>query len=640
MCGVAGIWQPEMSAADLYQGLERMAGRLRHRGPDDQGIYCDPDIGLAHRRLSIIDIAGGHQPMEAIGMGLVVSFNGEIFNYLELREELSEAGWLFRTRSDTEVLLAAYHVWGDAFLQYLNGQFALALWDKRRRRLLLARDHAGIQPLFIAHQGRSVLFASEVKALVPMLRHALEPDLAALDQLFTFWVPLPPATGFMGIRQLLPGEYLVLDEFGEHHQRWFHWDFPVRGDECNDDSEQLAGELRELLEDSVRLRLRADVPVGCYLSGGLDSSATTALAAKLGPAPATFSINFAGTDVDEAAWQERLYRHLGVRHESLQAHSKQIAQALPRAVWHGEKPLLRTAPAPMLLLSGKVAELGHKVVLTGEGADEVFAGYDLFKELKVRQFWARQPESAWRGELLRRLYPWMDLGSLTYLKRFFGDQLQEADLPWFAHLPRWRNTGQCKRFYSEAMSRQLAENPVAALESWLPRESRTWAPLHQAQYLEVSLLMDGYLLSSQGDRMLMANGVEGRFPFLDPRLVRFANRIAPSRKLPGLNEKALLRKAVADLLPSEILNRPKQPYRAPDGEILVQADYVRELLTPARLRSAGYFDPARVDLLWRKARAGRLHANRDQMALTGIITTQLWHEQFIEGNSAFASVAA
>src|SRR5690606_16690253 len=410
-----------------------------------------------------------------------------------------------------------------------------------------------------------------------------------------------PRTGFAGIEQLAPGECLELSPAGERRWKFFDWHYPEAGQERVAPAQQLADELRALLQDAVRLRLRADVPVGCYLSGGLDSSAITALVAQQTTALRSFSVNFEDAGVDEAHWQQLLHAHLGIHHQSVAVTDEQIADGLPRAVWHAERPLLRTAPVPMLLLSQQVARHGIKVVLTGEGADEVLCGYDLFKEAKVRQFWARQQGSAWRWSLLRRLYPWMDLASVNYLKRFFGEDLSAASHLLSSHFPRCRTAAQCKQFYSENMRTRGTPDAVLSAERWMPAQAAQWHPQHRAQYLESRLLMDTYLLSSQGDRMLMANGVEGRFPFLDPDLIRFANALAPRSKMPGLNEKALLKRAVQDLLPATILSRPKQPYRAPGVEHLLRGDYAEQLLSETALKRAGYFDPSRVALLQRKA---------------------------------------
>lgn len=640
MCGIAGIWQPEQHGEVLAQRLQAMAGQLVHRGPDEQGVYAGEGVGLAHRRLSIIDPGCGQQPMRAASSALVVSFNGEIFNYIELREELAALGWVFASHSDTEVILAAWHCWGRDCLKRFNGQFALALWDEARHTLVLARDHAGIHPLFVTRQGRELLFASEIKALAAVMHHRLAPDYQALDEIFTFWSPLPPRTGFAGIEQLAPGECLELSPAGEQRWQFFDWYYPAAGHERIAPAQQLAEELRAHLQNAVRLRLRADVPAGCYLSGGLDSSAITALAAQQASGLRSFSVNFEDAGVDESHWQQLLHSSLGIHHQSVSVSNEKIAAELPRAVWHAEKPLLRTAPVPMLLLSQHVAGEGIKVVLTGEGADEVLCGYDLFKEAKVRQFWARQQGSGWRWALLRRLYPWMDLASVNYLKRFFGEDLSSADHLLFSHFPRWRNAAQCKQFYSADMRARAMPDALLSAERWMPTQATQWHPQHRAQYLESRLLMDSYLLSSQGDRMLMANSVEGRFPFLDPDLVRFANALAPHCKMPALNEKALLKRAVADLLPAAILSRPKQPYRAPGVEQLLHGDYAELLLSEAAVKRAGYFDPARVALLQRKALAGKLPAARDQMALTAVVSTQLWHQQFIEGKALAIGAAA
>lgn len=639
MCGVAGIWHPASDRAPIEQRLRKMSARLRHRGPDEHGIFVTSEIGLCHQRLSIIDPEGGQQPMTDQRSGLSISYNGEIFNYLELREQLIKAGWQFNSHSDTEVLLAAYHHFGIDFLTHLNGQFAFALWDQPRQRLLLARDHAGIHPLFYTRERGEVIFASEVKALVPAMSATLQPDLQALDQIFTSWAPLPPATGFQNVFQVLPGQCLILSAQGESETRFFDWSYPAKGSEREAPAGQLAEELFELLNDAVRIRLRADVPVGCYLSGGVDSSVITSLVHRQGYQPTSFSVNFDHDAVDEGRWQRQLYQSLGLRHFSVSVSDADIAEQLPKAIWHAEKPILRSAPVPMMQLSRSVRQHGYKVVLTGEGADEVLAGYDLFKEAKVRQFWSRQAGSSWRWQLLKRLYPWMDLGSISYLKRFFGEDLERADDALFSHYPRMRNSAQCKQFFSAALREKTAGSAIAQLQHWMPEQAVGWAPLHRAQYLESRLLMDGYLLSSQGDRMLMANSVEGRFPFLDPRLIRFANELSPRVKLPGLKEKNLLKLAASSLVPAGILNRPKQPYRAPDVSAIASAGYAQQVLSESALKRSGYFDSDKVSLLWRKAKAGRLQATRDQMALMGIISTQLWHEQFIEGK-ALSLVAA
>ncbi|MCC5858728.1 MAG: asparagine synthase (glutamine-hydrolyzing) [Ectothiorhodospiraceae bacterium] len=644
MCGIAGILNLRADYPVTREELEPMVGRLHHRGPDAHGFHCDGGLGLGHARLSIIDPAGGGQPMAGPAGDCWIAFNGEIFNYLELRADLIARGHRFRTRSDTEVILHLYQAHGDDFVHHLNGQFAIALWDARRRRLLLVRDRVGILPLFYTEQRGRLLFASEVKALLPAFDAAPALDPEALDEIMTFWAAQAPRTPFRGVRQLRPGEMLIAEHGGLHTRRYWDWLYPPEGgDYLNGSDDALAGQLRELLEDATRIRLRADVPVGAYLSGGLDSSALVGMIQAGGiTALRTFSIGFQDQDLDETGFQQQVIRHVGADHSRVQCRAQDVGAAFPETVFHAESPVLRTAPVPMRLLSGLVRRQGFKVVLTGEGADEVLGGYDLFKEGKIRQFWAAQAGSAWRPLLLKRLYPYLNITrgqGLEYLKRFFGTGLDDPRSPFFSHLTRWQSTAQCKLFFSDGLQATLRDggsDPIARLRQSLPPELDGWHPFHKAQYVEARTLMAAYLLCSQGDRMLMANSVEGRFPFLDHRVIAFANRLHPRMKMRALNEKFLLKRAMRGLVPEPVLSRHKQPYRAPDIPAFFSdgagADYVEELLSPEVLHRYGYFHPARVQRLVEKIRRGRAIGNKDNMALVGILSTQLWHYHFVENH--------
>lgn len=638
MCGIAGIidlhGQGRVSRAELAAMLEP----LRNRGPDGCGFYLGTDVGLAHARLAVIDPAGGGQPIGDQDGSVWVVCNGEIFNYRELRRELCARGHRFITNSDTEVIVHLYKEHGEAFVHHLNGQFAIALWDVLRRKLLLVRDRPGIVPLHISICGGRLLFGSEAKALLPVLPQTPALDPVALDQLFTFWAPLAPRTLFQGIEQIAPGEVLVVQGSRCRRYRYWNWTFPAAdGPYLDESSDALAERLHELLLDAVRLRLRADVPVGAYLSGGLDSSVLAALMQReAGGVLRTFSIRFADSTLDEGRFQQRMIDHLGARHSAVRCGSGDIAGRFPAAVWRAESPMLRTAPVPMAMLSELVQREGYRVVLTGEGADEVLGGYDIFKEAKVRQFWARQPDSAWRPLLLKRLYPYLDLSQkqgLAYLQRFFGRDLHQSQHPCFSHLPRWTTTAMCKEFFSDELKATLSDSAAETLVRDLPAAMAGWAPFHRAQYLEMAMLLPGYLLSVQGDRMLMAHSVEGRFPFLDHRLIEFAAQLPPHLKMKALNEKYLLKQAMGSYLPREILDRYKQPYRSPDIAAFFSGhtpDYVMELLDPSVLQRKGYFDPQRVGRLVTKIRQGRAIGAKDGMALIGILSTQLWHETFIE----------
>jgi asparagine synthase (glutamine-hydrolysing) len=656
MCGIVGYFCVSgAGASPPPETIERMLGAIRHRGPDGTGAHFDAGVGLGHARLSIIDLRGGAQPLANEDDTVWISFNGEVFNHVELRRKLLASGHRFRTRSDTETIVHAYEDQGARCVDALNGDFAFALWDGRRGRLVLARDRMGVRPLYYTVREGFLVFASEVKALLrfPGVEARLDP--VALDQCFTFWFPLPPRTPWEGVRELPPGHLLVAERGRIALERYWQLAYPAadgsdRGavplDRRGEDP--IAEELEALLIDATRIRLRADVPVGAYLSGGLDSSATTALARLFpGPALRTFSVGFESSEFDESGWQKRVVAALKTEHSSVRCTRADIGRRFPEVMRHAERPVLRTAPAPLYLLSRLVRASGFKVVITGEGADEVLGGYDIFKEAKVRRFWARRPGSRWRPLLLSRLYPYLEgvqRQPQAYLQAFFGTGLDRVEDPLFSHLPRFRLTQRAKAFFSAELRSALGGyDALEELREGLPAGFGAWHPLSQAQYLESAYLLPGYILSSQGDRVAMAHAVEGRFPFLDHRVVELAARIPPRMKLKGLREKHILRRAVAKYLPEAIAERPKQPYRAPESECFTGADapeYARALLARPAVARAGYFDPAAVEKLAAKCASGGRAGGRigigDNMALVGILSTQLLDRHFAGGDRAQA----
>ena len=611
---------------------------LGHRGPDGKGYYTDSNVGLAHARLSIIDLEGGKQPIHNEQQTVWVIFNGEIFNFIELRDDLVKRGHQFYTRSDTEVIVHAYEEFGDNFVQHLNGQYAIALWDKAKQRLLLIRDRVGIVPLFYTQQDGRILFGSEVKALLTALKESPSLNMDALDQLMTFWSPVSPATLFKNVFEVSPGCMLVVEKGDVHVKRYWDWEFPVAVDQYQQDNEnELVEKLHELLIQSTKIRLRSDVPVGAYLSGGLDSSVIVALIHHYGQVPLrTFSIRFGDNDYDEGNYQAELIRHLGADHSRVFCANSDIGEHFEKTIWHTESTVLRTAPVPMGILSGHVRSQDYKVVLTGEGADEVLGGYDLFKEAKIRQFWARNPQSEFRPLLLKRLYPYLDLSKgrgMSYIKSFFGAGIDQAELAWFSHMPRWTTTSKCKDFFSASLQSQLRTDAMTVIEKSWPAQIARWHAFHRAQYIEAKSLMGGYLLCSQGDRMLMSNSVEGRFPFLDHNVIEFANKVHPKFKMKVLNEKYLLKKAMARYLPASIVQRYKQPYRAPDIPAFFienkPLEMVKDYLSDQAIKDAGYFDANKVPRLLKKIESGRAIGYKDNMALVGLLSTQIWHRHFV-----------
>ncbi len=636
MCGIAGILHRTEGESVPERSLRQMLGRLRHRGPDEFGILLDHELGLGSARLSVIDLDGGAQPIPNEDESLWIVFNGEIFNHPELRTELEPRGHRFRTRSDTEVALHLYEEYGPKGLNRMNGQFALAVWDARRRRLFLARDRLGVRPLFYAETGRGgLIFGSEIKAILAGRETRAELDPEILGQVFTFWAAPGPQTIFRGIRELPPGHYLTADAASVRIQPYWQLQFPADCERQQQPApvDEVLEEFRSLLIDACRIRLRADVPVGAYLSGGLDSSMIAALVrGHLPNRLVTFSIAFNDEEFDESAFQRQMAAHLGTEHHVARATHEDIGAVFPEVIWHAETPLLRTGPAPMFLLAKLVHRTGFKVVLTGEGADELLAGYDIFKEDKIRRFWAREPGSRWRCRLFQRLYrdlPGVAQNNGEFLAAFFGEGLRETDSPWYSHAVRWSNNSRTRRFLAAAGE----SDPASRLISRLPRGFSNWEPLARAQFLEIITFLSPYLLSSQGDRMAMAHSVEGRFPFLDHRLVEFCGRLDPRLKLSALREKRLLRLAAQPWLPSAIAQRPKRPYRAPIHRSFFNptcADYVNELLSPAGLRETGLFKPQAVAQLLAKLKAGLRCTPADEMALTGILSTQLIHHLFVK----------
>lgn len=648
MCGIAGIIQLDGKPVCPHT-LRRMVAALRHRGPDAAGVAIDGPAGLGHARLSILDVIGGRQPMTTRDGLLTVTFNGEVFNFIELRKELEGCGHHFHTRSDTEVVLHAYQQYGDRCVERFNGQWALGIWDRSRGRLFLSRDRMGVRPLYYTQVGRAFLFASEVKALLAHPEVSCELDPKGLNQVLTFWCPLAPTTVFRGIRELPPGHNLVLEGGRTSTTRYWSLNYSDEAESLGVDG--CAERLLELLSDAARLRLRSDVPVGAYLSGGLDSSIITALIRSHTPRLQTFSVMFDEAEFDESRYQRQMVDWLGTDHTSVYCDAAAIARVFPNVVLHAERPLLRSAAAPMYLLSQLVRASRLKVVLTGEGADEVLGGYDLFKEDKVRRFCAAEPDSAARTALFGKLYPYMsNLQAQTpeWLRSFFGVRPEDLGQRFFAHMPRWTLTSQLKRLLSPEWASLLERcDAEANLAAVLPPQYDAWRPFCRAQYVETALLMPGYILSSQGDRMAMAHGVEGRFPFLDHRVVEFAATIPPRWKMRGLREKYILKRAAAHLAPKAIIDRPKQPYRAPDASSFFDAEtktarapYVDELLSADRIRRDGVFRPDAVERLVAKARAGRIVGARDNMAVVAVLSTQLLLEQFRSGGSHENEAAA
>lgn len=635
MCGIAGIVDYSGKRVD-GPVIEKMLCAINYRGPDESGIYLSDHTGIGNVRLSIIDLSTGQQPLSDLSGRFWIVFNGEIFNYPELREILVKKGYNLKTHSDTEVLVQLYALYGSECLPMLNGQFAFAIWDKVKEEVFIARDRIGIRPLFYHLANGRFTFASEIKSIFTQKDIVPEFSYENLSQIYTFWTAITPGTAFKDIYELSPGHYMVYNREGIRTERYWELNY-------NDTFEGITmtealENFRELFYDAVRIRLRADVEVAAYLSGGIDSSSTVAYIKDIEPGVLnTFSIGFRDRDFDETAYQNEAVKFLNTRHKSITCSSDDISRSFPRVIWHTETPVTRTAPAPMYLLSKLVRENNIKVVITGEGADEMLAGYDIFKEAKIRRFWASQPDSAIRPKLLTKLYPYlpqMRQANPAILKMFYGYKLEETDNPFYSHLLRWNNSNHIKKHFSEQLKSQLnGYSPLEHLEQYLPGDFRKWDYLEKSQWLETSIFMSGYLLSSQGDRMAMANSVEGRYPFLDYRVIEFCNKLPADFKLNGLNEKFFLKKLMQGKIPDSIVKRSKQAYRAPIKSAFMTEnapEYVKEMLSPELFSKAGIFDYTSISNLLQKIELTGNSSEVDDMVLASVISTHLLFTMFPE----------
>ena len=610
-----------------------MVAMLAHRGPDGHGFYRDSRAGLAHARLSLIDLAGGFQPIHNHDRSLWLTFNGEIFNYKELRAELAALGHRFYTQGDGEVIVHAFERYGANAWRMLNGQFAFALWDTRARCLWLVRDRMGVLPLHYSVAGNHLVFASEAKAIFAGGRVRRDLDPRGIAEAFTLWSTIAPRTAFRDVRSVRPATALCIDgNLRLTEQRYWEPDPHAAGRET---TEQAAEQLHEHLLRSVRLRLRADVPVGSYVSGGLDSSVLSAYAKnEVGPSLETFGIRFADPRYDETAEQRQVAGHLGTRHHEILCDGAAIRGAMADVVWHCEAPLLRTSPIPMFLLSKLVRDNGTKTVLSGEGADELFAGYTIFKEDQIRRFIGRQPDSAVRPALLSRIHHYVGdarARATPFWRDFFRRNVDDPAHPFHSHLIRWQNNAWTLRLLAPEV--QQAADLAATmerLESNLPAGWQNWDSLLRAQLTEIHGFMSSYLLASQGDRVAMAHGVEVRYPFLDPDVIDFAMTLPRRHKLLGSRDKIVLRRLAARLLPPAMAGRKKKPFRAPIAPVLFGTEARGAFDHILAAGGDGLVDDAAVGRLITKVRLhdGRAAGEREEMGLIGVLTLRMLAQQY------------
>jgi asparagine synthase (glutamine-hydrolysing) len=649
MCGIAGMIDLSAQRPVPAGALEAMAQALIHRGPDEFGFFLRPGIGLASRRLSIVGLKDGRQPIANEDGSIQVVYNGELFDYPSLRQALTERGHRLSTHSDTEILTHLWEEHQEGFFDHLKGQFAFALWDTRRRRLTLARDRFGICPLYWTRQtidgGQWLLFASEIKALLASGLVAARPDRRGINHIFTFFALPGPPTCFEGIELLTPGRYLTVqlpDGTGAssvQNRAYWEMNFPDRGHEEHSlGSRQLIEEFESKLQFAVERRLRADVPVVAYLSGGVDSSIVVALAGRVRGKPIpTFTVRIDSPDMDESGPAALVAQHLGCEQIVTNIGHNEILETYPELIRAAEGPVIDTACAALLNLAREVHRQGYKVAVTGEGADEWLAGYPWFKMNKMLSYLDIVPGLP-LGQLARRAFL-----RLTGAPRFPWSLVKRLHAVTGGHNAWMEPYGLMSlsklRFYSDEMMDEVIDQvPYADLGLDRERMAR-WHPINRSVFFGARIMLAGLLLLAKGDRVAMHSSVETRYPFLDEDVFEFCAKLPPRWKLHGLTEKYILRRMAEPWLPKSIAWRKKMMFRAPFDSFYLESTpaFVDQLLSPESLRRTGYFDPQSV-LHWRQAfrsmRAGSSQRTSVEMGLVGVASTQLWHHTFIDGTLA------
>ncbi len=627
--------------------VERMSRALIHRGPDEEGFLRRPGLALASRRLSVVGLADGQQPVCNEAGNVFAVFNGELFDHPEKRAELAARGHRLHTHCDTEIIPHLWEDYQEGMFERLHGQFAIALFDERRHQLTLGRDRFGISPLYWTQQDGWLLFASEIKGLLASGMVTPKADLHGIDQVFSFAAMPGPVTCFEGVHMLLPGHYLKITPSNESGQEpavsdhvYWKMDFPNRGDENpQSDPRKLADELEDLLLKAVERRLRADVPVGAYLSGGLDSSMIVAMACKLkGPAINTYTVRVDDPALDELSAANRTAKFIGTKAPIVQEFRPEHAlEIYPELIQAAEAPVIDTSCASLLMLARRVHANGQKVVLTGEGADEWLAGYPWYKVAKIMGALDSIPGLR-LSNLARRGF--LRVNKVPQYSRAYREDLEKSVGGPNAWIDSYGVLALSKlRLYSGSMLEMREQTrPWAGLGMDLER-ARQWHPLNRSLWVGARVTLAGHLLQAKGDRVAMHSSVEARYPFLDEDVFDFTARLHPRWKLRGFRDKYLLRLVAERWLPKEIARRSKVIFRAPLDSFHIDPEpkFVSELLSEESLRRTGYFDVAAVRH-WRKAflgmRAGSVPRLSMEMGLAAVVATQIWHHTFIEGSLA------
>jgi len=619
MCGICGIFSLDGKKKVQEEIIKKMTDILHHRGPDGSACYVEGNLGFGFTRLSIIDLGGGMQPIFNEDKSVVAICNGEIFNYIELREELKTQGHIFKTNTDVEVLVHLYEEYGTEFLNRLNAQFSFALFDLKKRQLFCARDHFGVLPFYYTLSNGMFIFGSEIKSILQHPVVKSEVDLVGLDQVFSFPGLISPRTMFKNIKSLENGHFLLI-KAPDSIINYEYWDldYPEKyGEAVNKGETYYIEKLDELITRSVRLRLRADVPVGLYISGGLDSSITAAMVKKLTPQEQrySFGIDFLEREISESKWQRIMSNFVKSRHHEILFHFTDISTRLRQVIYHCECAIKESYNTCSLALSESVHAQNIKVILTGEGADEFFAGYVGYRFDKIRQMQQKQ------------------ITDTTPLEDEIREKLW-GDKNFFYEKNHYENGKIKSELYSDSINEIIDE--VNCLNYSLVNRERlkNRDHLQRRSYLDYKLRLSDHLISDHGDRMTMANSVEARYPFLDKDLVEFTTRIPPDLKLSDFQEKYILKEMAKakNLIPKEIIKREKFGFVAPGSEYLLKRniEYINDLLSYETIKRQGFFNPDVVERLKKQytAEGFKLNMPFDSDLLMIVLTHGILMKEF------------
>ncbi len=631
MCGIAGIVASDALHADERARVVLMRDIVAHRGPDDAGLFCDEQAAIGHRRLSIVDLAAGHQPLANEDESIWIVFNGEIYNHASIRPSLEATGHRYRTRSDTETIVHAYEEWGDSCVERLRGMFAFAIWDTPRRRLLLARDRLGVKPLYWTVTGGRLLFGSEIKAILASGLVTPEADESRLSEQLATRSLAGAGTLFKGINRLLPGHTLVYQDGAVRIQRY--WDVPT-----GEHDPAIAGlsdraaveRFRELLEQSVRMRLMADVPLGMFLSGGLDSSAIAAVMARMIDRPVqTFSVAFKDRAFSELEYARGVSRAIGADAHEVVIGEQDYFDALPRLIWHEDEPIAHTSSVPLYFVSALAAK--HvKVVLTGEGSDELLAGYGRYPRALVN--WTagevyRSVPSGIRTWIANTIVPTLPSKVRRYADRSFVTRPVTPEALFFDNFAAIGLERQRSLLASRLAAQITPERAYGPSREFFEAPNGRSSVLDRLLYADLKTYLVELLMKQ--DQMSMAASIESRVPFLDHELVEFAAKLPNRLKLRGLKTKWILREAVRDRLPAAILSRPKMGFPVP-FHLWMRGPWqavAREILLDSRTRERGIVEPRSVENLLDAHAAGRINGGD---AIWSLLNLELWYRTFID----------